>query len=102
MCVHSGTPIANLPLLTKYLENVTDWENFGLYLLPPDTSATEIEMISRDHPKDVKECKRKLLNIYWQQGTRTWEKVVEALEEAKYPHIAQEIRTAEICSRKTV
>ena len=76
----------------KYLYKVTKWKEFGLYLLPDETAATEIEIISSDHPNDIKECKRKLYTEYLRQGPGNWERVVEALEESKHSPIAQKIK----------
>ena len=88
MCL--GTP--SVPLLTQHLYDVIQWEEFGLYLLPEEYAATEIEIIRKNHPNDIKKCKRRLYTVYLEQGANNWERVVEALEKSKYPHIAKNIK----------
>ena len=76
----------------EHLYHVTQWQDFGTYLLPTENAATEIEIISRNHPNDVKECKRKLFTLYLEQGANNWERVVEALEKSKHSNIAKSIK----------
>ena len=72
---------------------MTDWKEFATYLLPVMTAATEIDIISKNCPDDVKECKRRVYTVYLQQGACNWQRVVEALEKSNHQHIAQTIRT---------
>ena len=72
---------------------MTEWKDFATHLLPPEIAATEIDIISIDHPHDVKECKRQLYSLYLRQGARNWKTVVDALEKSNYLCIAQTIRT---------
>ena len=81
----------------EHLYDVTRWQEFGTYLLPAENAATEIEIISQNHPNNVKECKRKLFTIYLEQGANNWETVVEALEKSKHPKIAKHIKETFIC-----
>ena len=83
--------IPTVPLLMEHLFDVTEWKEFGMYLLPDKTATTEIEIIS-SCSNDVTECKRKLYAKYLQQGLRTWERVVEALEKSRHSYIAQNIK----------
>lgn len=89
-CTFLGTP--TVPLLMEHLHDVTDWKEFGMHLLPDETAATEIDIINNDYPNDTKECKRKLYTKYLQQGSCTWERVVEALEKSRHLYIAQKIK----------
>ena len=65
---------------------------FGIHLLPNEIASTEIEIISKNYPNDVKECKIQLFMAYLRQGACNWKKVVEALEKSNYPHIAQKVK----------
>lgn len=88
MCL--GTP--TMPLLMEHLYDVIQWKEFGMHLLPDNCAATEIEIISKDHPNDLRECKRKLYTVYLEQGAHNWERVVKALEKSKHPRIAKNIK----------
>ena len=89
-CTCLGTP--TVPLLMEHLDDVTQWKEFGMHLLPTETANTEIEIIDKGHSNDVRECKRQLYTVYLQQGPRTWERVVEALEKSRHFCIAQKIK----------
>ena len=71
---------------------MTEWKQLATHLLPAETAATEIDIISRDNPKDVKGCKIKLYNQFFQQGVCNWKTVIEALEKSNHPNIVQRIK----------
>ena len=90
----TGTPTLPLCDWITYLEGVTtEWKKFAAYLLPHDSAATEIKIISSKCHGDIEECKMELYNIFDKKGEKTWERVVYALEKSSLFDIAKKIKT---------
>jgi len=72
------------------LDNLVDWYKFGAYLLPTE-SCGQLEIIKKSNKGEIDDCKRDLYNLYFKVGDVSWDKVVEALENANYPNIIKKI-----------
>jgi len=79
-----------LPDLLTYLNDVKDWYKFGAFLLPHEYH-TQLGKIRKTEKGNVEECKRALYELYFEVGDRSWSTVIEALQKADYPHIADKI-----------
>ena len=88
-CSISGQP-SQLNLL-PYVEGVSDWKRFGLYLLP-ETHTFLINDIDKNHKHDVAECRWALITEYLKVGEVSWDKVIYALQKSGNPNIAVKIR----------
>lgn len=71
---------------------MTEWKQLAIYLLPAESADAEIEIISKNNPKDLKGCKIDLYTQFLQQGVCTWKTVIEALEKSNHPNIMQRIK----------
>ena len=71
---------------------MTEWKLLDTHLLPAKSAATEIEIISHNHPQDLKACKNQLYTQYLQQGVCNWKTVYEALEKSNHPNIAKRVK----------
>ena len=67
------------------------WNDFGIQLLPSDQTH-QLKIIAANHPQDVKECCKDMLNVWLKtQPNATWDQLTNALECCDLIAIAEEI-----------
>ncbi|XP_065902538.1 uncharacterized protein [Dysidea avara] len=85
--------VPNLQKLARYLKPLSDWINFGIYLLPEDQGHHWIEQIRiNNEGKGVASCKIELYRKYLECGEKRWQKVLDALEESEHTNLADEVK----------
>ena len=77
--------------LLPYFQDVCDWKQLGLYLLP-ENYTYQINDIERNHTNDVAQCRWALITAYLKVGEISWSKVIDALKKSGNPNIAKKIR----------
>ena len=87
-CVFSFSPAvvhAELKDLLTMLEDVIDWQQFGVHI---GVSSASIQTIAADC-RGVRDCKLHLFLEWTKKEEPTWNKVIQALFDIKMEHLAK-------------
>ena len=87
-CVPSDQP--NYQNLLSYFEDVSNWKQLGLYLLP-EKYTSRINDIEKNYPQDIAQCRWALITEYLRVGEISWYKIIDAFEKSGNPNIAKKI-----------
>ena len=89
------TGIADLVSVKRFLKNLVDWQSLGLEL---GLLYTTLEIIEKEQPRNVTNCKTKMLAAWLQQhdnviqnGVPSWSVLRTALQEIGENELASEI-----------
>ena len=75
--------------LLTMLGKIADWSILAAFLLDDDGSKTE--SIAKSNHYQVPDCRAAMIREYLKSGNVSWQKVLEALRDAGYTNLANEV-----------
>ena len=81
----------NYQNLLPYFEDVSNWKQFGAFLLPKKYGS-RINDIDDSYKGNVTECRWALIREYLKVGEISWKQVLNALEKSNHTNVAEKIK----------
>ena len=78
------------PDLMKLLGKVAEWNILAAFLLD-DSDGSKTKSIAMSNQYDVASCRADMIREYLKSGNVSWQKVLEALRDAGYTNLANDI-----------